>query len=91
LAATFGTPAVQAPRLEALVAVVCLLGAAAGVAVLALTPDATRLPPGGRAVPLLAVVIGWRFTGVGAFVWLRRPDNATGALMAAFGVASLAA
>ena len=80
---------IRAPRLEALVAVVCLVAVAAGVAVLALTPDATRLPPGGRAVPVLAVVVGWTSTGVGAFTWLRRPDNASGPLMAAFGLASM--
>jgi signal transduction histidine kinase len=54
--------------------------------VLAVTPDATRLPPGGRAVPPIAVLVGWSFVGVGAYAWLRRPDNPTGALMAAFGI-----
>ena len=57
-----------------------------GVAVLVATPDATRLPPGGRAVPPLAVLVGWSFVAAGTYAWLRRPDNPTGALMAAFGI-----
>jgi hypothetical protein len=62
--------------------------AVVGVAVLVATPDATRLPPGGRAVPPLAVLVGWSFVAAGAYAWLRRPDNPTGALMAAFGIAA---
>ena len=40
-------------------------------------------------MPVLAVVIGWAFVGVGCVAWQRRPDNRTGALLAAFGVAVL--
>ena len=65
----------------------CVLAALAlGGALLALAPGATRLPAGGRAVPVLVVVIGWAFAGVGVLAWHRRPDNRTGALLAAFGV-----
>ena len=73
----------------ALGAVVCILAVALGVVLLALTPDADRLPPGGRLVPVFVVVVGWSFTGLGAYAWWRRPDNATGALMAAFGLTVL--
>ena len=45
-------------------AVICLVAVGVGVAVLAATPDATRLPPGGRAVPPMAVLAGWSFVGV---------------------------
>ena len=72
-----------------LVAAVCLVAVVLGVVLLALTPDAERLPPGGRLVPVLVVVVGWSFAGLGAFASWRRPDNATGALMAAFGLAVL--
>ena len=69
-------------------ALICLVAVGVGVAVLAATPDATRLPPGGRAVPPMAVLAGWSFVGAGVYVWLRRPDNPTGAIMAAFGIAA---
>lgn len=73
----------------ALVALFGLVAVILGVLLLALTPDAERLPPGGRLVPVFVVVVGWGFAGIGAFAWLRRPDNATGTLMAAFGLAVL--
>jgi signal transduction histidine kinase len=56
-----------------------------GAALLALTPGATSLPAGGRAVPVFVVIIGWGFVGVGCAAWRRRPDNRTGALLVAFG------
>ena len=76
----------------ALAALVALLGAAAaalGVALLHVTSGADRLPAGGRAVPVLVVVVSWAFVGAGAVAWLRRPDNRTGALLLAFGLVVL--
>ena len=59
--------------------VICLVAVGARRRAAGLTPDATRLPPGGRAVPLMAVLVGWSFVGAGrSHAWLRRPDNATG-------------
>ena len=60
-----------------------------GIVLLRLTPDATRLPPGGRAVPVLVVVIGWSFVALGCAAWLRRADTAMGALLTMFGFAVL--
>jgi signal transduction histidine kinase len=73
----------------ALVALACGVALALGVALLALTPDADRLPPGGRLVPVFIVIVGWSFCGLGAYTSWRRPDNATGALMAVFGLVVL--
>jgi signal transduction histidine kinase len=73
----------------ALVAGVFVVALVLGVALLALTPDADRLPPGGRLVPVFTVVVGWSFAGLGGFAAWRRPDNPTGALLAAFGLAAL--
>ena len=73
----------------AVVAGVFLVALALGVALLALTPDADRLPPGGRLVPVLTVAVGWSFAALGGFAAWRRPDNATGVLLAAFGLAVL--
>jgi signal transduction histidine kinase len=71
------------------VGLACVAALTLGVLLLAMTPDATRVPPGGRLVLVLTVVVGWGFAGLGAFAAWRRPDNATGALMTAFGVAAL--
>ena len=73
----------------ALLATVLLAALGLGVALLLIAPDATRLPAGGRAVPVLVVVIGWAFAGVGCHAWRRRPDNRTGALLTAFGFTAL--
>ena len=73
-------------RRRALAAAVCLIALALGAVALVLTPDATRLPVGGRADPVLVVVAGWGFAWVGAFAWLRRPENRTGLLMVAVGL-----
>ena len=83
-----GLPAGVDPvtRRRALAAAVCLLALALGAVALVLTPGATRLPVGGRAVPVLVVVAGWGFAWVGAFAWLRRPENRTGLLMIAVGL-----
>ncbi len=69
----------------ALLTAVVLAALALGGALLALAPGATRLPAGGRAVPVLVVVIGWAFAAVGVLAWHRRPANRTGALLVAFG------
>lgn len=39
----------------------------------------------------LGLLVGWSFIGTGLFAWRRRPDNRTGALMAAVGFAWFAA
>ena len=74
---------------DVLVALACVAAVAVGVALLALTPGAERLPPGGRLVPVAIVVVGWGFTALGAVAVTRRPDNPTGALMIAFGASVL--
>jgi signal transduction histidine kinase len=56
-----------------------------GVVILLATPELTRLPRGGRAVPYLGVLLAWGFVAVGSYAWLRRPDNRTGLLMAIIG------
>src|SRR5688500_14396234 len=48
-------------------------------------PNAVHLPPGGRSVLYIGVVLVWGFVGVGSFAWLRRPDNPTGKLMVIVG------
>jgi signal transduction histidine kinase len=73
----------------AVVALACGIGLALGLTLLALTPDATRLPPGGRLVPVFIVIVGWSFGALGAYTAWRRPDNATGALMGGFGLVVL--
>ncbi len=45
----------------------------------------TYVPPGGRAILYIGVVVAWGFVGVGAFAWIRRPENRTGALMVLVG------
>ena len=62
---------------------------ALGVVLLAMTPEASRLPPGGRLVPVLVVVIAWGFFALGSLAAVRRPDNRTGTLMCGFGFAVL--
>jgi len=61
----------------------CLMDAVIGVALLAeaQSVDADRLPPGGRSILYIGVVIVGGFAGVGAFAHSRRPENHTGALM----------
>ncbi len=54
--------------------------------ILAATPGFERLPPGGRAIPYLGIMLAWGFVAVGSYAWLRRPDNRTGALMTVVGV-----
>src|SRR3954471_18148638 len=63
--------------------------AALGVALLLVIPAADRLPAGGRAVPVLVVVVGWAFVAAGAIAWLRRPDNRMGVLLVVFGLVVL--
>ena len=56
------------------------------LALLLATPDFDRLPPGGRAIPYLGVVLALGFVAVGTYAWLRRPDNRTGMLMTVVGL-----
>ena len=65
----------------------CLIVAVIGVALLAQAQsvDVDRLPPGGRSILYIGVVIAWGFAGVGAFAHSRRPENHTGALMVLVG------
>ena len=83
--------AAQGPpaALAAVVALLAATAAALGVVLLHVTPGADRLPAGGRAVPVLVVVVGWAFVAAGATAWLRRPDNRTGALLLVFGLVVL--
>ena len=68
-----------------------VLAVALGAAVLALAPGADDLPEGGVAVAYVGVAGAWGFVAAGVFAWLRRPDNATGPLMLAVGLATLTA
>jgi signal transduction histidine kinase len=68
------------------IAAACLSTFVVGVVILAATPGFERLPPGGRAVPYLGIMLSWGFVAVGSYAWLRRPDNRTGALMTVLGV-----
>ena len=70
------------------IAAACVSTFVLGVVILAATPGFERLPPGGRAIPYIGVALAWGFVGVGAYAWLRRPDNRTGALMTLVGVGS---
>src|SRR4051794_37587819 len=81
------SPPPQGPsgRPAAVVTIVLLAGLALGAATVQMAADATRLPAGGRAVPVLAVAIGWSFVAVGCYAWARRPDNRCGPLLATFG------
>jgi len=58
---------------------------------LAEIPDATRFLSGGRTGTVLVVGIGLAFVVIGVVAWLQRPENRTGALLAAFGLAALCA
>jgi signal transduction histidine kinase len=60
-----------------------------GIAVLGWPDDPARLPPGGRAIPIVGVLLGWGFVAVGSIAWRRRPDNRTGALMLVTGAGVL--
>ena len=55
------------------------------VGLLVIAPDFRRLPPGGPAVAYIGLVLAWGFVVVGAYAWLRRPDNRTGLLMTLVG------
>jgi signal transduction histidine kinase len=63
---------------------------ALGIAVLTVIPGATRVPDAGRRLGVLLVVVGWSYAGIGAYAWLRRPENRTGVLMVAVGLVLLA-
>ncbi|MDA0181459.1 histidine kinase [Solirubrobacter phytolaccae] len=63
------------------IATACLISTGIGVALLIRAPDVTRLPPGGRSILYIGVIIAWGFVAVGAFAHARRPDNRTGRLM----------
>ena len=69
-----------------LVAGAVVYALAIGIWLLIEAPNAVHLPPGGRSVLYIGVVLVWGFVGVGSFAWLRRPDNATGKLMVIVGV-----
>jgi hypothetical protein len=68
------------------IAAACLGTFALGVVILVATPGFERLPPGGRAIPYLGMVLVGGYVGVGSFAALRRPDNRTGVLMIAVGI-----
>jgi signal transduction histidine kinase len=68
------------------IAASCLTVLTITIALLAVAPDFQRLPPGGPAVAYIGLVLAWGFAGVGAYAWLRRPDNRTGLLMTLVGI-----
>jgi signal transduction histidine kinase len=68
-----------------------VLAVALGAAALALAPGAEDLPEGGVAVAYIGVAGAWGFVAAGVFAWLRRPDNRTGPLMIAVGLATVTA
>jgi signal transduction histidine kinase len=69
------------------IAIGCGIAAVVGVALLAHAQevDFDRLPPGGRSILYIGIVIAWGFAGVGAYAHARRPENHTGALMVLVG------
>ena len=69
----------------------CILAVVLGVVALALAPGADSLPDGGVAVAYIGVAGAWGFVAAGVFAWLRRPDNRTGPLMLAVGLATVTA
>ena len=68
------------------IAAASLLVLVIGVALLIHAPDVEMLPPGGRAVLYIGVVLIWGFVAVGSVAWWRRPENGTGRLMVRVGV-----
>ena len=97
MAATLDSPTADAPvarppwRRWAAVAAVVAAALGLGGHVLSLVPDADadRLTAGGRAIPVMALVLGWAFVAIGCYAWLRRPENGTGRLLAAFGLVAV--
>src|SRR3954451_9609277 len=69
------------------IAAACAITSALIVAILVATPDFERIPPGGRSIPYLGVVLAGGFVAVGSFAWLQRPDKRTGLLMTIVGLA----
>lgn len=69
------------------IAASCLIVLTISVALGVESPEGDRLPPGGRVISYIGIVLASGFVGVGAFAWLRRPDNRTGLLMTLVGVA----
>jgi len=68
-----------------IIATACLISLTIGVALIAYWDQVTRPPVGGIAILFIGVVVSWGFAGVGAYAWLRRPENKTGVLMACVG------
>ncbi|HET6549066.1 MAG TPA: histidine kinase dimerization/phosphoacceptor domain-containing protein, partial [Solirubrobacter sp.] len=68
------------------IAAASLLVLVIGVALLIHAPDVANVPPGGRAVLYIGVVLVWGFVAVGGAAWWRRPENGTGRLMVRVGV-----
>src|SRR5690349_16550844 len=90
VASAVPTSVTQAHRLAAsmrwIIGTACLISLTIGVALILEAPDVTRPPAGGIAILFIGVAVTWMFTGVGAFAWIRRPENRTGALMTLVGV-----
>src|SRR4051812_48476969 len=83
------TSASQAHRLTTMrwvIGIACLIALVIGGVLLVEAPEVTRLPPGGRSILYIGIVLAWGFVGVGAYAWVRRPENRTGALMVLVGV-----
>jgi signal transduction histidine kinase len=90
---TADTPAAKPPWGRwAAVAAIVTVALGLGGHILSLVPDADtdRLTAGGRAIPVMVLVLGWAFVAIGCYAWLRRPENGTGRLLALFGLVALA-
>src|SRR4051794_920065 len=66
-----------------------LVALAVGAGVLSLVGGATRLPSGGRGVPVIAVLIGWGFVALAGVAGWRRPGHRIALLFYAFGLTVL--
>src|SRR5918999_1049108 len=91
MAALSDSRTAEGPPWRRWAAVTAVVAAALGLGghILSLVPDAERLTAGGRAIPVMVLVLGWMFVAIGCYAWLRRPENGTGRLLAIFGLVAL--
>src|ERR687895_2478820 len=92
MAALSDSRTAEGPPWRRWAAVTAVVAAALGLGghILSLVPDPERLTEGGRAIPVMVLVLGWMFVSIGCYAWLRRPENRTGPLLAWFGLVALA-
>src|SRR3954449_6754408 len=67
-------------------AIVVPAALAAGIGAAALMAAAPQDPASGAEIAV-ALLVGWSFAGSGLVAWERRPDNPTGRVMVATGLA----